>query len=134
MSGSEQSADLMTAYLDEELAPEDAAAFESLLEQDPAARSQLEDLRKVLELVAKLPVVEAPAGFADRVARKVRRRRILSPEGVLGGLVSIPFQVISVVVVLAVAALYMMAHIERATGPLERDPAAGTMTPPVQQK
>ena len=116
----------MTAYLDAELPAEEAEAFESMLADDPAARSELEDLRKVMQLVSSLPEVEAPPDFVDKVARRVRRRQLFSPDSALLGLVSLPFQVLSIVVILVAAGLYMMAQLESRPDKLERD------TTPVQ--
>lgn len=115
---------MMSAYLDAELAADEAEEFESMIAEDPAARSELEDLRKVMALVASLPEVEAPPDFAEKVTRRVRRRQLLAPEGALLGLVSMPFQVLSMIVILAAAALYMMAQLERRPTKIERDPAS----------
>lgn len=123
-SSSKQSAELMTAYLDAELPAHEAEEFESMIADDPAARSELEELRKVMALVASLPDVEAPPDFVEKVARRVRRRQLLAPEGALLGLISLPFQVLSMIVILAAAALYMMAQLERQPTGIERDSAA----------
>lgn len=112
---------MMSAYLDAELAADEAEEFESMIAADPATRSELEDLRKVMALVASLPEVEAPPDFAEKVTRRVRRRQLLAPEGALLGLVSMPFQVLSMIVILAAAALYMMAQLERRPTKIERD-------------
>jgi anti-sigma factor RsiW len=120
----------MTAYLDAELSADEAKAFESLLADDPAARSELEELKKVMALVSSLPDVEAPPDFAEKVARRVRRRQLLAPDSALLGLVSLPFQVLSIIVILAAAALYMMAQLDRqpVEDKLERDTSAIQIT------
>jgi anti-sigma factor RsiW len=123
-SSSKQSAELMSAYLDAELPAHEAEEFESMIAGDPAARTELEELRKVMALVASLPDVEAPPDFAEKVTRRVRRKQLLAPEGALLGLVSLPFQVLSMIVILAAAALYMMAQLERQPVKIERDRAA----------
>lgn len=117
------SAELMSAYLDAELAAEDAAAFEDELSRDPEAASELEQLRKVVSLVASLPPVEAPPDFYEKVSKRIRRRQLFAADNGALALISLPFQVLSIIVILTVAALYMMAQLEqRPTTPgLERE-------------
>jgi anti-sigma factor RsiW len=117
---------LMSAYLDEELAPEEAAKVEKLLAESPEARAELSGLQNMLKLVKSLPEVVAPPDFYEKVARKLRRRRILSMEFL--GLLILPFQVLSVVLILMVAATYMLLHLDHDPSvKLEKDP---TVTPP----
>jgi anti-sigma factor RsiW len=118
------SAELMSAYLDEELEASEAEAFESYLAESPDAQAELEDLRRVMTLVAGLPDVEAPEDFYEKLSRKLRRKQLLAPEGAVLGLVSLPFQVLSIVVILTVAALYMMAQLEQAPRAIEAEDAA----------
>ncbi|MCX4240926.1 anti-sigma factor family protein [Paraliomyxa miuraensis] len=119
------SAERMTAYLDAELPADEAAEFEEQLALDPEARSEVEMLRKMMSLVSSLPEVEAPPDFAEKVSRRVRRRQAFTEAN--WGLVSLPFQVLSIVVILVVAALYMMAQLEqRPTGKMEREAIPGT--------
>lgn len=121
--------DLMSAYLDQELDEAQAAAVETLLEHDPQAKQELSDLQRVVSLVASLPAVEAPADFVEQVTRKARRQKLVSAQQL--ALISLPFQVLSILVILAVAALYMMAQLEQEPqGKLERDPAAITTKDP----
>jgi anti-sigma factor RsiW len=116
--------DLMSAYLDEQLDADETAAFEDYLAERPDAREELEELRRVMALVSKLPSVEASPEFFDDLSRKLRRRQ--RNEQVDGGrlaLVALPFQVLSILVILAVAALYMMAQLDQEPqGGLEHDP------------
>lgn len=105
----------MSAALDEALDANDAAAFEAMMQADEDAQAEFAGLRDMLKLVKELPEVEAPPDFYENVARKIRRRKLLSGEFWL--LVSLPFQVLSVLVVLAIAVIYMMVQ-------LDRDPAA----------
>ena len=119
MGHEQSSAELMSAYLDAELDAAEAEAFESFLAESPDARAELEDLRRVMTLVSALPHVEAPEDFYEKLSRKMRRKQLLAPEGALMGLVSLPFQVLSIVVILTVAALYMMAQLEQAPRGIE---------------
>lgn len=120
----DNSAERMTAYLDAELGPAEAQEFEQFLDESPEARAELEDLRKVMRLVGGLAAVEAPPDFAEKVSRKIRRRVMLERDGGVLGLVTLPFQVICIVVILVVGALNMMAQLDAQPQAVERDPAA----------
>ncbi len=120
---------LMSAYLDEQLAPEEAAKVEKLLAESPEARAELSGLQNMLKLVKGLPEVVAPPDFYEKVARKIRRRRLFSME-ILWMLI-LPFQVLSVVLILVVAALYMLLHLDNDPSvKLEKDPTV--QVPPAE--
>ena len=96
--------------------------FDSMLAESPELQSELEDLRKVMQLVSALPDVEAPPDFADKVTHRLRRRQMFAPDSALLGLISLPFQVLSIIVILTAAGLYMMAQLERQpAAKIERD-------------
>jgi anti-sigma factor RsiW len=114
-------AELMTAYLDDALEAEDAKSFEKLLDESPEARREFEDLQKVLSIVRDLPEVEAPPDFYEQVAKKLRRRRGAG-EGM--SVLTLPFQVISVFVIMVIAATYLMIEIDRENAQIEKDPSA----------
>jgi ferric-dicitrate binding protein FerR (iron transport regulator) len=123
-SSNDNGAELMSAYLDAELDKDSVEAFESMLEESEEARQELEDLRKVVALVGGLPKVDAPEDFYEKLNRRLRRRQLLAPEAASKlAMIAIPFQVLSIIVILVVAALYMMAELERRPTTLERDPA-----------
>jgi len=63
-------------FLDGRLAPEERAGFERELAADPLLRDRLRELREVDALVAALPGHVASPGFAARVVRAARRRRL----------------------------------------------------------
>ena len=119
----DSNAELMTAYLDDALEAGEAESFEKWLEDSPEARQEVESLRKLLSVVRDLPDVEAPPDFYEKVSKKLRHRR-LGPEGAAMGLVSLPFQVISIMVIMVIAATYLMLEIERDATPIEKDPSA----------
>lgn len=125
------SAELMSAYLDAELGADDAAAFEEQLANDPEALSELEQLRKVVSLVGSLPQVEAPPDFYEKVSKRIRRRQLFAADGGALALVSLPFQVLSIIVILTVAALYMMAQLEQqpTSDGLQPEALPGAMPP-----
>jgi anti-sigma factor RsiW len=114
-------AELMTAYLDDALEAEDAKSFEKLLDESPEARREFEDLQKVLSIVRDLPELEAPPDFYEQVAKKLRRRRA---DGDAMSVISLPFQVISVFVIMVIAATYLMIEIDRENARIEKDPSA----------
>jgi anti-sigma factor RsiW len=120
---SDSNAELMTAYLDDALEAGDAESFEKWLEDSPEARREVESLRKILTVVRELPEVEAPPDFYDKLAKKLRRRRA-GPEGMPLNLVSLPFQVLSIIVIMVIAATYLMLEIERDEAVIEKDPSA----------
>jgi anti-sigma factor RsiW len=121
----DSNAELMTAYLDDALEAGDAESFERWLEESPEARREVESLRKILSVVRELPEVEAPPDFYEKVSKKLRRRRA-GPEGALG-LVSLPFQVLSILVIMVIAATYLMLEIERDSATIEKDPSAAEL-------
>jgi len=129
MASNDNSAGQMTAYLDAELPPEEAAAFERHLAESPEALEELEDLRKVMQLVQALPSIDAPDDFYEKVSRKIRRRAILNSDGLALSLVSLPFQVLSILVILTAAGLYMMAELDATPAKIEADPDASAAPP-----
>lgn len=97
-----------TDYLDGELDGSEAEA----LEADPEA----EELRQVLALVGQLPPVAAPEDFYEKVERRLRRRSLTRWDGRFAAALAWPFQAVSVLVILAVAALYLFATLESERG------------------
>ena len=56
-------------------------------------------------------------------SKRLRRRQLAEPDGAKLALISLPFQVLSILVILTVAALYMMAQLDQEPqGAVERDP------------
>ena len=117
----DSNAELMTAYLDDALEDGEVESFEKMLDESPEARQEMEDLQAMLALVRDLPEVEAPPDFYDNLAKKVRRRR---DDGTSMSLMSLPFQILSVLVIMVIAATYLMMEIERENAQLEKDPSA----------
>ena len=118
----DSNAELMTAYLDDALEAGDAESFEKWLEDSPEARREVESLQKLLSVVRELPDIEAPPDFYEKVSKKLRRRRVGGEASV--GLVSLPFQVLSIIVIMMIAATYLMLEIEREDAQIEKDPSA----------
>lgn len=125
MTTSNDSAARLSAYLDSELDPSELAEVEEFLDSSPDARKEVDELRALLSVVSKLDDVEAPPDFYDSLSRKLRRPKALS-EGLASSLVSAPFQVASIVVILVVAALYMMVQLDVDTARIEKDEKAAS--------
>lgn len=115
-------AELMTDYLDDALEGGKSESFERMLAEEPEARREIEDLQKILSIVRELPDVEAPPDFYEKLSKKLRRRR--SGPDTSMSLISLPFQVLSILVILIIAATYLMSEIEREDVQIEKDPSA----------
>ncbi|EDM76022.1 hypothetical protein PPSIR1_32934 [Plesiocystis pacifica SIR-1] len=120
----DSNAERMTAYLDDALEGDDASSFEAWLEDSPDAKKEVEDLQRLLSVVRELPDVEAPPDFYDKVAKKIRRSRGPDPNGMNWSLVSMPFQVLSVIIIMVIAATYLMLELDRDQARIEKDPSA----------
>ncbi len=123
----DSNAELMTDYLDGALEGEEAESFAKLLAASPEAAREAEALERMLSLVRELPAVEAPPDFYEKVAKKIRRRRMTGPGA--AGLVAIPLQVISILVIMVIAATYLMLEIEHEDTKIEKDPTAKPAKP-----
>ena len=66
----------LSAYLDGELEPGEAAALEKHLEGCAACRGELDSLRATVSLVRSLPRAEAPAALKRRVMEAAGRRGV----------------------------------------------------------
>lgn len=127
MAADSSNAELVTAYLDDALEAGEAESFEKYLEASPEARREVESLQKILSIVRELPEVEAPPDFYEKLAKKLRRRRANAETP--AGLVSLPFQVLSIIVIMMIAATYLMLEIEREDAQIEKDPSAAEAKP-----
>ncbi|WP_166828330.1 anti-sigma factor [Thalassoroseus pseudoceratinae] len=74
----EQSAhEQLSAYLDDELSPEERAVVESLLAESPAARQELAELRQVRELLISLPSDSLAETFPAEVLHACEQHMLL---------------------------------------------------------
>jgi len=130
----DSNAELMTAYLDDALEAGEAESFEKYLADSPEARREVESLQKILSIVRELPDVEAPPDFYEKLSKKLRRRRQNAESST--GLISLPFQVLSIIVIMMIAATYLMLEIEREDAQIEKDLSAAEAAPesPVNQE
>ena len=117
--------DMVSAYLDDELEPADAKAFQDLLESSPEVAEELADNQKVISLVGGLGDVRAPEDFYEKLNRRIRRRQIMEPQtGSKLTAIAVPLQILSMIVILTVAALYMMSELDKAPTKIEREQIA----------
>lgn len=73
----------LTAYLDGELAPDDRAKIERLLDRDAEARRLLDELRLTTALVGALPHGRAPTDLALHVSARLERQALLGDAPVM---------------------------------------------------
>ena len=121
--------ELMSAFLDKELDAAEEQELQQMLAASPEAQKELGQLQSMLRLVKGLGEVQAPPDFYEKVAKKIRRRKWLRGEYLIA--LSLPFQILSVLVILLVAVIYMMLHLDFDAGrrKLERDPTVQQAAP-----
>jgi anti-sigma factor RsiW len=71
--GDDHPGDLLSALLDDELAPEAAAAVEAHLDGCPACRAERDERAEARQLLRSLPPVAPPGDFVRRVVERRRR-------------------------------------------------------------
>lgn len=104
-------AETLSAYLEQNLAPQDQARIEAELQSSPQAARELQELQTMLSAMASMPSVPAPKGFSDRLFRSIRRRRWLEDDR-FQSQAALVFQILSIIVVIGIAAAYMIAQTE----------------------
>jgi hypothetical protein len=72
--------ELLSAYLDDELTPEERARVEERLATDPAARQLLDELRTVSQTMKELPAVTLGADLRESVLRRAERAMLVPGE------------------------------------------------------
>jgi len=76
----------LSAYLDGELSEAEARRIEQRLETDQALAKELRALRETRETLRRLPPMDAPADFVERVLERAERLKLLhAPDGQRGG-------------------------------------------------
>ena len=103
--------ELLSRYLDGELAPEETEALEHLLETNETARSELESLRKTVDLMGMLKPIEAPSGFSNKVRRRVRRHRNKRRDQSGKQTYQWQFGSIAIVLIVVFAMLYILVQL-----------------------
>jgi hypothetical protein len=72
------SEEILSAFVDDELAAPERAAVEQWLEEDPEARNKLDEFRRLSGLFADLPRSEVPPEFPTNVLRLAERQMLLA--------------------------------------------------------
>lgn len=88
-SDREQLGDMLSAYIDGELSPDETKHVERLLKKDPEARRTLEELRGAVKVLSSLPRHPAPESVAQDLQLHVERSVLLGgseqPHVAFGG-------------------------------------------------
>ena len=103
----------ISAYLDGELSDDESVDFEAHLEDEPEVAEQFNQMKRLLGALGSLPEVQAPEDFYEQVRKKLRRAK-KNEESLWGSSIMLPFQVLSIVVILAAAAIFLMTELDRA--------------------
>jgi hypothetical protein len=74
--------ELLSAYLDRELSPDERAAMDRMLERSPEARERLRELEVTSRFVRRLPQHGSETDFADAVIDRLRNESLLRPAPV----------------------------------------------------
>jgi len=102
----------ISAYLDGELSDDESVEFQAHLEAEPEVQEQFDQMKRMLGALGSLPDVEAPEDFYDQVRRKLRRSKLPEDHSWISSIV-LPFQVLSIIVILAAAAIFLMTELDR---------------------
>ena len=81
---SDQTVELMGAYIEGELDAEAAASFEAQMEADPALFAEVESMRETVRRLASLERPKAPEGFSADLAARLRSRSVTERRGGMG--------------------------------------------------
>lgn len=122
-------AETLSAYLEQNLAPQERAKIEAELQSSPEAKQELEELQTMLSALASMPCELAPRGFSDRLVKSIRKRRWLEDTR-LQSQAAMIFQILSIIVVIGIATAYMFAQMDDDTRRIMRIESA----PPKPQK
>lgn len=102
----------ISAYLDGELTQDESSEFEEHLKTEPEVQEHFDQMKRMLGALGSLPDIEAPPDFYDQVRRKMRRSKLTEEDNWLSSVV-LPFQVLSIIIILAAAAIFLMAELDR---------------------
>lgn len=80
MALSDDQRERLSAYLDNEITPQERAEIDAWLASDPSARAELESLRGVSRAIGNLPRVTAGPELADRVISQFEREALLARQ------------------------------------------------------
>jgi hypothetical protein len=75
--------DLLSAFYDREVAPEEEAAAQAQVQRSPEARGEVKDYARLSRLLQQLPQVKAPAEFAAAVMRRAESESLIPLDPVV---------------------------------------------------
>jgi len=115
MTEQENISELLSAYLDGEVTPDQRGRIEQAVKKDPGLAIELNELSQTRRLVADLPVEHAPGGFVRRVMARAERKHLLS-AGQAGGAFRatrwITLAVAAVVLLAAGTGIFLVSSLE----------------------
>src|SRR5260370_11338280 len=106
-----QATELFSAYWDRELAAEQAGALEAHLKSCVTCRREFQAFEKTVGAVGSLYRMVAPAGFADEVRSRIRRRsrgRFFAPRRLAE---RVPYELFSLVMLGLILAIYLILQL-----------------------
>ncbi|MCG6156872.1 anti-sigma factor family protein [Rubinisphaera margarita] len=83
--GSEFHEELISAYLDDEVSPEERASIRQQIDSDPAAERMLADFQEMGNLLRSLPSEKAPSGMVAAVHQQIERQTLLPASDAKAG-------------------------------------------------
>lgn len=99
---------LFSAYLDDELSPDERRDFEGRLAADPQFAEAWEHFSMIMGAVDALPFEFAPDDFVERVRGRIRTRsrgRFFAEEYLFKA--RMPYEVVALVMIIVMAAAYL---------------------------
>ncbi|GEM_PF-5793788 len=70
--------ELLSAYLDSELGPEEIARAEELIRSEPLAREFVDQFRRIREVLKRLPILEPPDDLSEAITAQIRTGNVPS--------------------------------------------------------
>jgi anti-sigma factor RsiW len=99
---------LFLGAIDGQLATDERAAFDELLERDVALRARYEAYRRTVSLLQGAPKEKAPDALASMILRRTRRRRFALRETDAVTTWRVPAEVVIPLLLAALVALFMI--------------------------
>jgi len=104
MTDRERISELLSAYLDGEVTPEEAGAVEQALREDPGVAMELRELTRTRQLLGCLPQAQAPHDFVRTVMARAERKHLLGARQAGGAFRTTRWITLTVAAVVLVAA------------------------------
>ncbi|MDP7163319.1 MAG: zf-HC2 domain-containing protein, partial [Phycisphaerae bacterium] len=104
MTDRERISELLSAYLDGEVTPEEAGAVEQALREDPGVAMELRELTRTRQLLVRLPQAQAPHDFVRTVMARAERKHLLGARQAGGAFRTTRWITLAVAAVVLVAA------------------------------